>query len=109
MHKDPYQNIFCQIVGEKQFVLISPLESACVNEQFLQPATWVEKDGQLVLQIDGEDEPRVPCALWDPDFPRLNRGVLSDACRPIRVTLEAGDLLYLPAMWFVLASHPKYQ
>lgn len=100
MHKDPYQNIFCQLIGQKHFVLVSPIETACLNEQLLPPATWIKAGSNLKLQPDKDGSP-VPCAMWDPNHPSMNRSGLSDECRPLRVTLEAGDMMYLPAMWFV--------
>ena len=40
LHKDNYENIYCQIIGSKHFVLLSPLETACVNERMLPCATY---------------------------------------------------------------------
>jgi jumonji domain-containing protein 7 len=41
----------------------------------------------------------VPFAIWDPDLPETNPTPYSNLAQPIRVTLEAGDMLYLPCMW----------
>ena len=40
LHKDPYENIFCQILGKKHFVLLPPFSMACVNEQMLPVACY---------------------------------------------------------------------
>lgn len=40
LHKDNYENIYCQIIGSKHFVLLSPTEIACVNEKTLPCATY---------------------------------------------------------------------
>lgn len=40
LHKDNYENIYCQIIGSKHFVLLSPIETACVNEKVLPCATY---------------------------------------------------------------------
>jgi jumonji domain-containing protein 7 len=33
LHKDNYENIYVQILGQKHFVLLPPVEAACVNER----------------------------------------------------------------------------
>ncbi|KAI1326827.1 cupin-like domain-containing protein [Xylariaceae sp. FL0255] len=43
--------------------------------------------------------PKVPFAIWDPDEPSRNATAYSHLAEPMRVTLEPGDMLYLPAMW----------
>ncbi|KAL2760558.1 hypothetical protein ACRALDRAFT_1066933 [Sodiomyces alcalophilus JCM 7366] len=53
----------------------------------------------LVLEPDeGADD--VPFATWDPDKPDANPTPYSHLAVPIRVDLEPGDMLYLPAMWY---------
>jgi len=103
LHRDSYENIYCQILGAKHFDLLPPIETACVNECFLPLATW-EWDGGLCLRPDGplrpgEPEDRVPCAVWDPDQPDGNPTTFSHLSRPIRARLGPGDMLYLPACW----------
>lgn len=101
LHKDNYENLYCQISGRKKFVLISPLEVACVEEQTLPAATY-HPDGQGGFKVV-LDEPKSEVQCWptvDPDEPLGKAGVWWRHCRPLRVTLEPGDMLYLPAMWY---------
>lgn len=64
-----------------------------------------------MLELDqdqGEEEGQaedVPFALWDPDRPGENATAYSALAQPMRVTLEPGDMLYLPAMWCVDVSY----
>jgi peptidyl-lysine (3S)-dioxygenase / protease len=99
LHRDPMENIYVQIIGKKHFVLLPPLCHACVNEKLLSPATY-HRDGDqdLSLRLD-EDAEAVPLATWDPDKPDANTSPFSYLARAIEVTLNPGDMLYLPAMW----------
>lgn len=40
LHKDNYENLYCQVIGSKHFVLLPPVEMACVNEKQLPSATY---------------------------------------------------------------------
>ncbi|KAK4147155.1 cupin-like domain-containing protein [Dichotomopilus funicola] len=108
LHHDNYENIYAQIAGRKHFVLLPPACVAGVNEQMLPLATYVRKEGEgggFELVID-RDEDRggvstsVPWAIWDPDRPMENATAYSSLVEPMRVTLEPGDMLYLPALWY---------
>ena len=44
LHKDNYENIYCQVIGSKHFVLLPPVEIACVNEKQLPSATYAIDD-----------------------------------------------------------------
>lgn len=98
LHKDSYENIYCQIIGSKHFVLLPPVEVACVEERNLPAASYVDTAEGLV---PFEDDPRqdVPFPTWDPDNHSGQGGRFSHLSRPLRVTLNRGDLLYLPALW----------
>ena len=95
LHRDNYENIYCQILGSKEFVLLPPVETACVNEQFLPGATY---SNTMEVTLD-DPLVQVPCAIWDPDGPHENSTEFSHLSRPIRVTVGPGDMLYLPACW----------
>ncbi|KAF3009928.1 hypothetical protein E8E13_011030 [Curvularia kusanoi] len=105
LHKDNYENIYVQILGRKHFVLLPPVDAPCVNEKQVLAGTYVLKDDgtggdqHLAIHID-EPEEYVPFATWDPDRPERNATPYSQFAQPMRVTLEEGDMLYLPALWY---------
>lgn len=122
LHKDNYENVYVQILGEKHFVLLPPCDAPCVNERSVLAGTYAPKPGsgvakdtepkadgrstdtmtedqELVIQID-EPATYVPFATWDPDTPHLNATPYSPFAQPMRVTLSEGDMLYLPALWY---------
>lgn len=112
LHKDNYENIYVQIQGAKHFVLLPPHCQPCVNERPLPPATYARigeshglelvKDSSKQEGVDeggSGDNDYVPFATWDPDRPDENATPYSKLAQPMRVTLEEGDMLYLPAMW----------
>lgn len=81
-------------------MLIPPVGVAGVGEKLLDVGKYVRgEDG--VLDVVMEEGEKVPFATWDPDDPRPggDRGKHSRLLKPMRVTLKAGDMLYLPAMW----------
>ncbi|KAG5954319.1 hypothetical protein E4U13_003380 [Claviceps humidiphila] len=98
-HKDNFENIFVQIVGRKHFVLLPPICHPCMNEVLLKPATYKRDNQGLSIQLD-EGADLVPSAIWDPDDPQVNPTPLSKFAKPMRITLNPGDMLYLPAMWY---------
>lgn len=49
--------------------------------------------------VPDKPEEVIPFATWDPDKPKEQETPFSHLGRPIRVRLDAGDLLYLPALW----------
>lgn len=109
MHKDNYENIYAQIRGQKHFVLLPPIASPAVNEQPIPAATYVVRSGKgegdeiAVDDLEAKlDDPAddVRWALWDPDMPDERATPYSKLVQPLRVTLNEGDLLYLPALWY---------
>lgn len=46
------------------------------------------------------DSNHIPVAIWDPDKPDERASKYSNLSRPIRVKLEAEDILYLPSGWY---------
>ncbi|KAF1927692.1 Clavaminate synthase-like protein [Didymella exigua CBS 183.55] len=112
LHKDNYENIYVQILGRKHFVLLPPVDAPCVNERSVLAGTYAPRrrdhaaEGaedaeteKLVIQID-EPATYVPFATWDPDVPSVNATPYSKYAQPMRVALDEGDMLYLPALWY---------
>lgn len=80
-----------------------------MNEKSVLAATYAPRDGageietlekeDLAVQVD-DPEVWVPFAMWDPDVPDEAATEYSKYSRPLRLTLEEGDMLYLPALWY---------
>lgn len=94
MHKDNYENLYCQIRGRKKFTLISPLEVVCVQEQSLPQAKYVPTGN---VNGDFEMIPESPERLvhgWpvlDPDS-RPTGDNWWDLCKPMQVVLGPTDV-----------------
>jgi jumonji domain-containing protein 7 len=98
LHKDNYENIYVQIIGQKHFVLLPPISYACVAECELTPASY-QRNPSGSLEMVREDGMKVPFATWDPDNAEGAKTQYSQYAQPVKVTLEKGDMLYLPALW----------
>ena len=104
MHRDNYENVYVQIIGQKHFVLLPPIEMPCVNEQKIPhcryaPSFSDTNDSALLIEPQ-EGQDAVPVAVWDPEEPELRPSKYSHLSKPVAVTLQEGDMLYLPAMWY---------
>ncbi|KAL8639827.1 MAG: hypothetical protein Q9228_003186 [Teloschistes exilis] len=99
LHKDNYENIYCQVRGEKCFVLLPPMETPCVNITYLEQATYARSGEDAFALVPEVASDKIPWPIWDPDNPDTNATALSHLSRPLRVDLAPGDLLYLPALW----------
>ncbi|KAK4055748.1 hypothetical protein OIV83_000295 [Microbotryomycetes sp. JL201] len=94
VHKDPYENVYLVVRGSKTFRLLPPTAMAVLPELSCQPATlsYDERTEQFE-RIDGQGQVRwIDLDLKDKEE---YQGV-----KVIKVTVEQGDLLYLPALWY---------
>ncbi|KAJ1992937.1 hypothetical protein H4R33_000813 [Dimargaris cristalligena] len=111
LHKDPYENIYVVLAGSKTFTLYPPTECYCLYERFYQAAEYHEEETasspssvpRLVLKPK-DDHPDIPWVSVDPldsspetqvAHPRFHQ-----LARPLTVTVNSGDMLYLPALWY---------
>ena len=106
LHKDNYENIYVQIRGQKHFTILPPVEVGCVNERLLPKGRYTRGDSKdeqsteaLIVKLDTNAEP-VPVATWDPDHPEEHTSPYSHLAKPLHVTLQEGDMLYLPSLWY---------
>eukprot|EP00966_Prymnesium_polylepis_P239108 5530270-Prymnesium_polylepis.1 len=111
VHADLFDNVYVVLRGEKNFTLLPPPEGHALGRRPYRAATWVEADAPdeepasgaaarcgLALQAD-EPETFVPWTEMDLEREGAERGL-----RPIRATVRAGELLFLPALWWHAVS-----
>eukprot|EP01135_Chromosphaera_perkinsii_P009287 Nk52_evm39s1705 gene=Nk52_evmTU39s1705 len=107
MHKDPYENIYCVVSGEKTFTLIPPNEIAylhyemCAVEKYTYPEhEEFPTSNKGVTRVPVEGMEPIPWIPLDPDDPDYEQYPEFRKAHPISCTIGKGDLLYLPALWF---------
>lgn len=87
LHYDATNNFFAQQYGEKQWTIFSPSDTANVYPHPID---------SKMAHLSAVDLER-PDLLAHPNFA---------LARPIRFTVKAGELLYLPAFWWHQVSSP---
>ncbi|XP_001842137.2 bifunctional peptidase and (3S)-lysyl hydroxylase JMJD7 [Culex quinquefasciatus] len=111
MHKDPYENIYCVISGYKDFVLIPPVDVHNVPRKRYPMGIYMqEDDGKMVIEpiLDEIGHPRlIEWVSVDPLAPDLDRFPQYSRATAYEIRVNAGDILYLPALWYhhVRQSH----
>lgn len=98
LHKDPYENIYCQMVGSKHFFLRPSTEMACVSEEPFPAGRYIRTGSGFDIE---EDRPSnlVPLPTVNPAARERKDNIFSRLSKPLEVTLNPGDMLYLPAFW----------
>lgn len=119
MHKDPYENLYAVLAGEKEFTLLSPhatlwlRELPCPHAQYArcvgdcadsggdEACEWRESpmhgDSHHVVSQPGGEVPWVVC---DPGKPCLSCFPELAGVQPLTCRLGPGEVLYLPALWY---------
>ncbi|XP_066525301.1 bifunctional peptidase and (3S)-lysyl hydroxylase JMJD7 isoform X2 [Hoplias malabaricus] len=107
MHKDHYENLYCVISGEKTFILIPPTDRPFIPYKLYQPATYKQKQDDSFEIVDEDDSEKVPWIPLDPLNPDLEQYPFYRLTHPVHCTVKAGEMLYLPSLWFhhVRQSH----
>ena len=101
VHKDPYENIYCVVRGHKDFILHPPSDLPWLYYQDFDQAVYHRGDGEALVAQPLVGQPKVPWISVDPLAPDASKHPLY--CRhstPVRCRVEAGDVLYLPSLWF---------
>lgn len=99
VHKDPYENLYLVVHGTKTFHMLPPTEFYCLHEGMYSTGCY-EQDSEGTWSVK-QNEARIPWIPIDPSgpvdlrqYPRFKHAQVLD------VTLQRGDVLYLPALWF---------
>jgi len=99
LHLDYYENIYCVVTGKKHFTLLPPTDLCYLYKQPYKSATFHQESGNWKIR---QDEPHctVPWVPVDPDNPDLNKYPKAKNIRPLNITVNAGEVLYLPSLVF---------
>ena len=126
LHKDPYDNIYSVIAGTKIFTIFPPSDAVFLTEELLPVRQYEQSvaDGsfkvcgwwgrgrrwrcgssplpllQMVPYVDGTGESLRPWLANDPVQPDFDQHPRQQHAHPYTVRVEAGDVLYLPALWY---------
>ncbi|XP_070697918.1 bifunctional peptidase and (3S)-lysyl hydroxylase JMJD7 [Pempheris klunzingeri] len=100
LHKDHYENLYCVISGEKTFILLPPTDRPFIPYGVYQPAVYRQQDDGVFHIVDQSGSEKVPWIPLDPLNPDLDRYPQYRSARPLRCSVKAGEMLYLPALWF---------
>lgn len=101
LHYDDYENLLCQIRGNKELILFPPSDLPYLyyngrpkgTLKYKYPTTFVRDSSTLNRQSI------VFGSSINVDKPDLKLHPLYKKASPIRVFLQPGDILYLPAFW----------
>lgn len=96
LHKDPYENIYCCISGQKTFTLIPPCDTPFLYRKLYPVAQY---DNQMEI-IESVEDQKVPWIELDPDNADMEKFPLFKNATVLKAVLNPGDVLYLPSLWY---------
>ena len=92
LHRDPYENLFAQILGRKRVHIFPPKvadQLYLFDRSSRQSNTSTIPTEELLLDLDNEDSDR---------FPLLQKAIQDPGA--VCAILEAGDVLYIPQGYY---------
>jgi peptidyl-lysine (3S)-dioxygenase / protease len=108
-HKDHYENLYMVVRGAKRFFLRPPCDAAQLPERDLRAATYapcVPTGGDALHAVADTPASSVRWILHDKaDAPRVpdvrgGRDLAASGREPLVADVAAGEMLYLPALWY---------
>lgn len=107
VHADLFDNLYVVIKGEKSFTLLPPSEGHVLDRRPYRAATWVRAADERAAGLES-----IPSGLaLQPDEPAafvpwttLDLEQNGAHLEPIRATVRAGEMLYIPALWWHAVS-----
>ncbi|KAL7300206.1 hypothetical protein TKK_0007049 [Trichogramma kaykai] len=118
MHKDPYENIYCVISGEKEFIIHPPTDLPWIPYNTyplalykeIQPGKWIteptkKSDINDINEYNKSDQ--IPWIAVNPLSPDYNMYPKYKNVTKLIAKIGTGDIFYLPSLWFhhVKQSH----
>ena len=86
--------------GSKIFTLLPPSDYVFLNEQLFRAGKYKRKpDQSFEIEISDRSQPWI---VVDPSNPaiEINKFQPFEYANPIDIEVKAGEILYLPAMWY---------
>lgn len=94
LHQDPYENMFCVIVGQKHFILYPPTSEIYLKKIEFEKGRYHMQAKQWFINLESEK------VKWiDYDF-NESKSDLHLKCPAMKVTVNPGQLLYIPRLYF---------
>ncbi|KAB0401286.1 hypothetical protein E2I00_000785 [Balaenoptera physalus] len=106
LHKDHYENLYCVVSGEKHFLLHPPSDRPFIPYELYTPATYQLTEEGSFKMVDEEAMEKVPWIPLDPLAPDLAQYPSYSQAQALHCTVQTGEMLYLPALWFHHAKVP---
>ena len=104
LHKDHYENLYGVVRGEKRFTLYPPTDLPLLYPRLYEPRVYRKEEGVWrTCMVESAHEGDREGHEWisvDPEAPDYERFPMSRYAQPIRISLQPGELLYLPCMWY---------
>ncbi|RYH13886.1 cupin-like domain-containing protein [archaeon] len=115
MHKDHFENMYAVVSGAKTFVLLPPTDVAFLPSHSYPTCKYIAEcdstTNKYDLSISFQDCPSETLE-WvdlDPDDMELavQKWPKAHHLRPLHIEVHAGDVLYIPAMWYHRVSQKE--
>ena len=105
MHKDHYENLFYVLSGEKIFTLCPPSDAPFLSLGDFESGTFeTDENGDWFVSRDDETNDKVKWIEADVTQQQqrqsTDRFPLLGHTHPLTVRVQAGEMLYLPALWY---------
>ena len=104
MHRDPYENLYLVLKGSKTFTLYAPVDEVALCAEHVRTGRHVYDSDTSTFCVAMDDSAgTIPWIPIDPMLPRdeiIARYPLYGHARPQTVTVNEGQVLYLPSGWF---------
>ncbi|XP_075399046.1 bifunctional peptidase and (3S)-lysyl hydroxylase JMJD7-like [Tenrec ecaudatus] len=106
LHKDHYENLYCVLYEEKHFLLYPPSDRPFIPYELYTPSTYRLTEVGTFEVVDEEAMEKVSILALGlregqaHPSPRSKRAPKYRGAQALRYTMQAGEMLYLPALWF---------